>query len=120
MCSSDLAEVETRDRITAADYERSARYRVIEDDRVVRTVEVERAVDFWRTTMRYTLTNAKSTPVDVELVQAGLDRGWWGRDFRVVSEDVTGEQLNADRRKYVITVPANGKREVRVTYETRY
>ena len=33
---------------------------------------------------------------------------------------VTGEQLNADRRKYVITVPANGKREVRVTYETRY
>ena len=114
------AEVEARDRITAADYERSARYRVIEDGRVTRTVEVERAVDFWRTTMRYTLTNAKSTPVDVELVQAGLDRGWWGRDFRVVSEDVTGEQLNADRRKYVITVPANGKREVRVTYETRY
>src|SRR5690606_20937074 len=74
------AEVEARDRITAADYERSARYRVIEDGRVTRTVEVDRAVDFWRTTMRYTLTNAKSTPVEVELVQAGLDRGWWGRD----------------------------------------
>ncbi len=114
------AEVEKRDRITAADYERSARYRVIVDGQVTRTVEVDRSVDFWRTTMRYALTNAKSTPVDVELVQAGLDRGWWGRDFRVVSEDVTGEQLNADRRKYVITVPANGKREVRVTYETRY
>ena len=38
----------------------------------------------------------------------------------MTSEDVPGVQLNADRRKYVITVPANGKREVRVTYETRY
>jgi len=33
---------------------------------------------------------------------------------------VQGEQLNSDRRKYVVSVPANGKREVRVTYETRY
>jgi hypothetical protein len=70
--------------------------------------------------MRYTLTNAKPTPVDVELTQQGLDRGGWSRDFRVVSEDLPGTQLNADKRKYVITVPANGKREVRVTYETRY
>ena len=83
-------------------------------------VEIERTAEYWRTTMRYTLTNAKSAPVEVELTQAGLDRGWWGRDFRVVSEDVPGTQLNADRRKYAITVPANGKREVRVTYETRY
>src|SRR5690606_23487766 len=114
------AEVESRERITAAEYERSARYRVIEDGEVTRTVEVERAVDYWRTTMRYTFTNAKPAPVEVELFQAGLDRGWWGRDFRVVSEDVPGRQLNADRRKYVVPVPANGKREVRVTYETRY
>jgi hypothetical protein len=114
------AEVESRDRMTAADYERSARYRVIEDGQVTRTVEIDRAVDYWRTTMRYTLTNAKPEPVEVELVQGGLDYGWWARDFRVVSEDVPGEQLNADRRKYVISVPANGRREVRVTYETRY
>jgi len=114
------AEVESRDRITSAEYERSARYRVTINGEEARTIEVDRAVDYWRTTMRYTLTNAKSTPVDVELVQGGLDYGWWTRDFRVVSEDVPGTQLNADRRKYVITVPANGKREVRVTYETRY
>jgi hypothetical protein len=38
----------------------------------------------------------------------------------VVSEDVEGEQLNADRRKHTITVPANGERVVRVTYATRY
>jgi hypothetical protein len=114
------AEVERRDRITSDEYERSARYRVIENGEVTRTIEVDKAAEFWRTTMRYTLTNAKPTSVDVELTQAGLDRGWWGRDFRVVSEDVPGTQLNADRRKYVITVPANGKREVRVTFETRY
>lgn len=114
------AEVESRDRITGAEYERSARYRVTINGEEVRTIEIDRTVDYWRTTMRYTLTNAKSTPVEVELVQGGLDYGWWTRDFRVVSEDVPGTQLNADRRKYVITVPANGKREVRVTYETRY
>ena len=114
------AEVESRDRITSDEYERSARYRVIEDGEVTRTVEVDKAAEFWRTTMRYTLTNAKPTPVEVELLQSGLDRGLASRDFRVVSEDVPGEQLSAERRKYVVSVPANGKREVRVTYETRY
>ena len=114
------SEVESRERITAAEYERSARYRVIEDGETTRTIEVERAVDYWRTTMRYTLTNAKPEPVTVEMSQGGLDNGWWTRDFRVVSEDVPGEQINADRRQYLVTVPANGKRVVRVTYETRY
>jgi len=93
---------------------------VIKQGQVVAQGEAERPKTFYRTTMRYTLTNAKPQAVDVELVQGGLDRGWWGNDFRVVSEDVPGEQLNADRRKYVISVPANSKRVVRVTYETRY
>lgn len=93
---------------------------MVKDGEVVREVTGETPVEFWRTTMRYTLTNAKPTPVDVELTQAGLDRGWWSRDFRVTSEDAPGEQLNTDRRRYVVSVPANGKREVRVTYETRY
>ena len=114
------AEVESRSKITSADYQRSARYRVTINGQEVREIQVDSTVDYWRTTMRYTLTNAKPTPVQVELVQGGLDYGWWTNDFRVVSEDVPGVQLNADRRKYVIDVPANGKREVRVTYETRY
>ncbi|BBC72609.1 conserved hypothetical protein [Altererythrobacter sp. B11] len=114
------AEVESRDRIPSAEYERSARYRVIENGVVAREVEKERAVEFYRTTMRYTLTNAKPAPVEVELTQAGLDHGWWRRDYRITSEDVPGEQINADQRKYTISVPANGKRIVRVTYETRY
>ncbi len=114
------AEVESRQRITAAEYERSARYRVIENGEVVREVEVDRAVDYHRTTMRYTFTNAKPEPVEVELTQSGLDRGWWGRDFRVIAEDVAGEQVNFDTRLYRVSVPANGERVVRVTYETRY
>jgi hypothetical protein len=114
------ANVESRDRINGDEYERSARYRVTVEGEPTRTIEIDRTVDYWRTTMRYTLTNAKSAPVDVELIQGGLDNGWSSRDFRVVSEDVPGVQINADRRKYVVQVPANGRREVRVTYETRY
>ena len=114
------AEVEARDRITADEWETYKRYQVFRDGELVEQAQVQYAVSYWRTTMRYTLTNAKPEPVEVELIQSGLDRGWWSRDFRVASEDVPGVQLNADRRKYVVTVPANGKREVRVTYATRY
>lgn len=114
------AEVVSRERITSDQWEQSGRYRAIADAGSTTTGTSERPVEFWRTTMRYTLTNAKPAPVEVELTQAGLDRGWWSRDFRVTSEDVPGEQINVDRRKYLVSVPANGKREVRVTYETRY
>ena len=114
------AEVESREKITEGEWEATSRYRVIDDDGRARTYTREEKPTYYRTTMRYTLTNAKSAPVDVELTQSGLDRGWWTRDFRIVSEDVPGTQINADRRKYVITVPANGERVVRVTYATRY
>jgi len=114
------AEVESRSKITAGEYERSARYRVIEEDGTTRTVEVDRAVDYYRTTMRYTFTNAKPEPVEIEYRQNGLYRGWWASDYRVVSEDVEGEQLNASTRLYRVTVPANGERVVRVTYETKF
>ena len=113
-------EVEARSKITAAEYERSARYRVIENGEVVREVEVDRAVDYYRTTMRYSFSNAKNVPVTVEFRQSGLDRGYWYNDYRVVSEDVPGEQLNADTRLYRVTVPANGEAVVRVTYESKY
>ncbi len=114
------AEVESRNTITAAEYERSLRYRVIEAGEITRQVEVERAVDHYQTTMRYTFTNAKPEAVEVELTQGGLDYGWWARDFRITAEDVVGEQLNAGTRLYRVTVPANGTRVVRVTYQTKY
>ena len=114
------AEVESREEITAAEWEKSARYRVIRNGEVVEELEVERPKTFYRTTMRYMLTNAKDVPVEVDLVQAGLDRGWWGNDYRIISEDLPGEQLNLDRRKWTVPVAAEGEREVRVTYEARY
>ena len=114
------AEIESRERIQPGEFERSARYRIYEDGELTRTVEVDREVTYYRTTMRYTLTNAKPEPVIVELTQSGLNRGWWSLDYRITSEDVPGEQLNYDTRRYRIEVPANGERVVRVTYETRY
>ena len=114
------AEVVKREKITAGEFERSARYRVIEDGKIVRTIEEEREVEYWRTTMRYTVTNAKPVPVEVEVTQSGLDRGWWSQDYRVVAEDITGRQEGLDRRVWTVPVPANGRREVTVTFETRY
>jgi hypothetical protein len=114
------AEVEKRETITADEWEKSARYRVIENGKVVSQVEVERPNTYYRTTMRYTLTNAKSEAVAVELTQTGLARGWWSDDFRVSSEDIKGEQRNADQRRYIVPVPAEGERVIRVTFETRY
>lgn len=114
------AEVEKRETITAAEWEKSARFRVVRNGKVTEDVTVERPKTYYRTTMRYTLTNAKSAPVEVELTQTGLDRGWWGDDYRVTTEDLAGEQLNADQRRYKVPVPAEGERVIRVTYETRY
>jgi hypothetical protein len=113
------AEVEKRETITAADWEKSARYRIVEDGKT-REVTIERPKTYYRTTMRYTLTNAKSAPVEVQLTQSGLNRNWWADDFRVTAEDIKGEQLNADQRRYAVSVPAEGERVIRVTFETRY
>ena len=114
------AEVENREVITADEWERTARYRVIQDSEVVQQVDVERPKKYYRTTMRYTLTNASDKPVNVDLTQAGLNRYWWAYDYRVVSEDIQGEQVNFDRRKWIVPVPAEGERVIRVTFETRY
>ena len=113
------AEVVSRDRISAGDFEKTDRYRVIEDGRA-RTIEIQKEAEYWRTVMRYTITNAKPVPVEVELSQAGLDRGWWFNDYRVIAEDVPGRQAGADRREWTIPVAANAKREVTVTYDTRF
>ncbi len=114
------SEIEKREKINAGEWERSARYRVVRDGEVVEEVDVERPKDFYRTTMRYTFTNAKSTPVEVDLTQSGLLRGWWASDYRITSEDIEGRQINANSRVWTVPVPAEGKRVIRVTYETRY
>ena len=70
----------------------------------------------WRTAMRYTLTNAKSVAVTVELVQAGLD---W-TDTRITSESRKSVRRDAGATVWQVPVPANGGAVVTATFDTRY
>lgn len=72
----------------------------------------------WRTTMVYTLTNARPEPVTVELSQGGLD-SWW-KDTRILNETQASERINADEALWKVSVPANGEASVTATFETRY
>ena len=69
----------------------------------------------WRSTMRYTLTNARSQPVTVDLVQSGL----WG-DVRIVSESQQSSRRSAEETMWRVTVPANGESTVTAVFDTRY
>jgi hypothetical protein len=72
----------------------------------------------WRTTMVYTLTNARPEAAVVELSQAGLD-SWW-KDTRILSETQKSERVNADEALWMVSVPANGEATLTATFETRY
>ena len=71
--------------------------------------------DRWRTTMRYTLTNARPQAVTVDLVQMGL----WG-DVRIAEESLKSTRRSADEAMWRVTVPANGESAVTATFDTRY
>lgn len=111
-------EVVKRERITSDEWERTARYRVTVPGQSPRVITVEQARDYHRTTMRYTITNARPDAVVVDLAQAGLD-GYWG-DARVPSESLVGEQRSLDERAWQVSVPANGTTVVTVSFDTRY
>ncbi|WP_420142654.1 DUF4139 domain-containing protein [Sphingomonas sp.] len=110
--------VEARERITGDEFRQSERYRVRVNGEPVRTVSIEQAVTYWRTRMRYELTNASPAPVTVELVQAGLDPGYG--DTRVPEESQPGEQRSRDERVWRVAIPANGSASVTATIDTRY
>jgi hypothetical protein len=69
----------------------------------------------WKTSMKYTVTNAKPTPVTVVVQQDGL----WG-DTRVESESMASTRPNADMVEWKVTVPANGTTEVTVVFDSAY
>ena len=71
----------------------------------------------WRTTMRYTLTNARPDPVTVDLIQAGLDWGW--EDTRIVEQSLASERRSSNEAIWHVPVPANGEASVTATFETR-
>jgi hypothetical protein len=72
----------------------------------------------WRTTMRYTLTNARPEAVTVDLVQSGLDS--YMDDTRIVSESMKSERRSSSEALWRVPVPANGSATVTATFDTRY
>jgi hypothetical protein len=69
----------------------------------------------WRTTMKYTLTNATPRAVTVTLQQDGL----WG-DTRIQSETLRSTRPNADMAEWQVNVPANGSSELSVVFDSSY
>lgn len=113
--------LEKRDSITLDEWERYARWRVVTAEDGEQTVAegyAERPKTYYRTQMRYIVTNARAVPVTVDVVQAGLGQWWWWHDIRVPEESITGQQENDDTRRWEVPVPANGKTELTVTFLT--
>ncbi|HYI39649.1 MAG TPA: DUF4139 domain-containing protein [Allosphingosinicella sp.] len=108
--------VDKREKITPDEWQSTARYRIVEDGRV-RTAEVQAQKEYWRSTLRYVLTNARPEPVVVDLIQGGLNPSW--RDTRLISESLPGRQLGADERLWQVNVPANGEAVVTAVIDTR-
>ena len=110
--------VTKREKISKDEWERTSRYRITEPGSAPRIVEVETNPVFHRTTMTYTLTNARAAPAVVDLVQSGLHNRYL--DTRMVEESMRGEQVSIDERRYRVTVPANGETVVTATFDTRH
>ena len=69
----------------------------------------------WRTSMKYTLSNATPKEVTVVLQQDGL----WG-DTRIETESVKSTRPNADLAAWSVKVPANGATDVTATFDSSY
>jgi hypothetical protein len=69
----------------------------------------------WVTKMKFTVSNARPGPVTVQLAQHGL----YG-DVRISDESLKGERVSADRMEWQVPVPANGKVDLTVTFDSRY
>lgn len=110
--------LEKHELITSDEWERSARWKVTYPDGTEKTTTVDYQKRYYRTQMRYIVTNAQPRPVTVDVVQRGLAQWWWWRDLRVPEESIRGEQDTADERHWEVPVPANGKTELTVTFLT--
>lgn len=110
--------VEKRERILSDEWERTAKFRITKNGGPPTTIERSDAILYYRTSMRYALTNARPEPVTVEVVQGGLENYWL--DTRVSSESQPGDQLSRDQRVWKVTVPANGTATLTAVFDTRY
>jgi hypothetical protein len=72
----------------------------------------------WRTSMKYTVTNAKDTPVTVDVTQDGLD--WWWDETRIINESQKSVRRDSNGTRWAVAVPANGETVVTAVFETRF
>ncbi len=107
--------VDSRSRIDSGEWQRTARFRIRNPDGSQTGGEMEVQQSYWRTQMRYVVSNASPRPVTVDLVQSGLS---W--DTRVSQESLRSEKLSADEVRWRVPVPANGEAIVTATFDTRY
>jgi hypothetical protein len=68
----------------------------------------------WRTSMRYTLTNASPQPVTVSLYQDGLPG-----DTRILSESQKSRRDSADVAEWDVAIPANGQSDVTAVFDSK-
>lgn len=106
-----------RERITSEQWEAAAKYRIIENG-AVQTVTVQRQREYYRTQMKFIVSNARPQPVTVALRQTGLQG--WREATRITEESITGSQTVSDVREWQVPVPARGTTELNVTYLTAF
>ena len=97
--------IEKRERISDTEWTDSARYRIVTDG-VTSAVNVQQQKQYYRTTMRYVVSNARPQPVEVEVRQMGLQG--WSEATRVSSESLPGTQDGSNTRLWKVPVPARG------------
>ncbi|MBJ7440758.1 MAG: DUF4139 domain-containing protein [Sphingopyxis sp.] len=108
--------LEKREKLTEEDWTRSSTSRVRKNG-VVTVTETDVKRHFWRTHMRYIFTNARPQAVTVEFTQSGLNT--YNNDTRVPFESITAKaDQKWEQRSWMVTVPANGRTELTVQYDT--
>jgi len=110
--------VEKRERITGTEWERTGQWRITRNNEAPVTTTIDEHPTYWRTQMAWKVTNARAVPVEVDVVQDGLDNGW--HDTRVSAESQPGRQLSLDSRVWRVKVPPRGAVTLTATIDTRY
>lgn len=109
--------VDKREMVAEEEWTKTAEYRIA-SNAGAEVINVSQRRQFWRTEMRYVLTNARDVPVTVELVQYGLNG--FARGTRMTEESLQGEQRSPWQRVWQVRIPANGETEVKATFLTDF
>jgi len=108
--------VDSRQSITYEQWKMSERFRIRSPDGIT-YVEVEQPEkrSYFRTKVRYLVTNASPKPVTVDVHQPV--QSW---DSRITEESIKSERPSAEEVVWHVSVPANGETVLSATFETPY